>query len=43
MSKAFIKSKKLILVILLILISAAGSRAQSIGPAIFNATGNIKD
>ena len=40
MNKQFIKSKKLAFLLLLMLLTAAGSRAQSIGPAIFNATGN---
>jgi gliding motility-associated-like protein len=40
MDKQSIKSIKLALVILLVTLTAAGSRAQSIGPAIFNATGN---
>lgn len=40
MDKQFIKSKKHLLFILLIIFTAAGSRAQSIGPAIVNASGN---
>ena len=40
MDKQFIKSKKLVLVILLLIVTAVGSRAQSIGPAIVNASGN---
>ena len=39
-NKRFIKSQKLMFLLLLMLLTAAGSRAQSIGPAIFNATGN---
>ena len=40
MNKHLIKLKKLALVILLMIVTAAGSRAQSVGPAIINATGN---
>ena len=40
MYKQLLKSKRLIVVFLLIIVTAAGSRAQSIGPAIVNAAGN---